>query len=207
MSKIAKFWLPKSIFYVKDYLNLPILLGAHFLLWNCFDNFDFYSTLFSKMMSIFWWLLLNWYHDLIFSIGLVIGLEHKWKACKMCESVQKKFGHTNILSRYALWYVCIKSACVCSAIIWTCRDKNREVSVSLNLPIQIIQASSPNFLHKIRVGFIKHKIHFVKCHWIEKTREIPWNCGKLFTLKSFTKKISQIFCKTFANFSGKLKKI
>ena len=37
------------------------------------------------------------------------------------------------------------------AIIWTCRDKNREVSVSLNLPIQIIQTGSPNFLHKSRV--------------------------------------------------------
>ena len=49
MSKIAKFWLSKSIFYVKNDLNLSIyfllkniILWAQFLLLTFFDNF--YST-------------------------------------------------------------------------------------------------------------------------------------------------------------------
>ena len=31
--------------------------------------------------------------DLKFFIGLVIGLEHKGRPCKMCNSVQQKLGH------------------------------------------------------------------------------------------------------------------
>ena len=31
-----------------------------------------------------------------FFIGLVIGLEHRRRSCKMCDSVRQKLGHTNV---------------------------------------------------------------------------------------------------------------
>ena len=55
LSKSAKIWLSKSIFYVKNHSNLSHFfslkntnLGAHFLLLTFFDNINF---LFSKMIS------------------------------------------------------------------------------------------------------------------------------------------------------------
>ena len=56
---MAKFWLSKSIFYVKKYPNISkkknslknMILGAHFLLLTFFENFNF------------WWLLLTWMQD------------------------------------------------------------------------------------------------------------------------------------------------
>ena len=41
-----------------------MILGAHFLLLTFFENFTFYTTLFSKMTSNFWQLLLNWMQGL-----------------------------------------------------------------------------------------------------------------------------------------------
>ena len=41
-----------------------MILGAHFLLLTFFENFNFQTTLFSKMTSNFWRLLLNWAQDL-----------------------------------------------------------------------------------------------------------------------------------------------
>ena len=61
LSKSAKIWLSKSIFYVKIIGIFPIFfslkntnLGAHFLLLIFFDNINFYIILFSEMMPNFW---------------------------------------------------------------------------------------------------------------------------------------------------------
>ena len=66
VSKSAKSWIPKSIFYFKNYSNISDFfswkktnLGAHFLLLTFFDNINFQITLFPKMMSNFWHLPTN----------------------------------------------------------------------------------------------------------------------------------------------------
>ena len=46
------------------------------------------------------WIAASKSRDQIFFIGLVIGLEHKGRPCKMCDSVRQKLGHPNK-------YVCI----------------------------------------------------------------------------------------------------
>ena len=60
LMKSAYFWLSKSICYVKNYPNLykkfslkNIILGADFLLLMFFENLNFQSTLFSKIMPLF----------------------------------------------------------------------------------------------------------------------------------------------------------
>ena len=59
---------------------------------DSFDNFNFYSTLFSKMKAVFW---RNLNKCTQYLKGLVIDLEHKGRPCKMCDSVRQKLGHTN----------------------------------------------------------------------------------------------------------------
>jgi hypothetical protein len=67
LSKSAKIWLSKSIFYVKNHQNLSEFffnwritnLGAHFLLLTFFDNINFLVTLFSIMMPNFWQLAIT----------------------------------------------------------------------------------------------------------------------------------------------------
>ena len=61
VSKSAKIWLSKSIFYIKNHPNLSDFfslknknLEAHYMLLTFFDNINFYITLFSKMMPKFW---------------------------------------------------------------------------------------------------------------------------------------------------------
>ena len=52
-----------------------------------FENFQFYSTTFSKMMSIFGRFLCKSKQDLFFySIIVVISFGHKGWSCKMCQS-------------------------------------------------------------------------------------------------------------------------
>ena len=60
VSKSAKSWIPKSIFYFKNHSNISDFfswkktnLGAHFLLLTFFDNINFQITLFSKIMLNF----------------------------------------------------------------------------------------------------------------------------------------------------------
>ena len=61
-SKSAKIVLSKSIFYVKKHLNLSdlffsfknISLEEGFLLLSFFENFNFWTSLFSKMVPNFW---------------------------------------------------------------------------------------------------------------------------------------------------------
>ena len=73
---------------------------GHFLLLTFFDNFNFLSTLFSKMEVVFWQNLHKCTQDLKNFIRQVIVLEHKWRPCKMCDSVRQKLGHTR---KRALW--------------------------------------------------------------------------------------------------------
>ena len=58
-----KIWRQKLIFLFFFSLK-NLILGAHLLLLTFFGNFNFWTTLFSKMMSNFWRLLLNWTQDL-----------------------------------------------------------------------------------------------------------------------------------------------
>ena len=58
-----------------------MILGAHFLLLKFFENFNFSTTLFPKMTSIFWWLLLNWAQDLKSGWLLVLGLKEGLVKC------------------------------------------------------------------------------------------------------------------------------
>ena len=63
------------------------------------DNtkFGFYTTLFSKVMSSFWWLLLNWTQDWKFFLkGLVIAFGLKGMPDRMCDIVRSKWGHTKL---------------------------------------------------------------------------------------------------------------
>ena len=56
VSKGVKIQLSKSIFQVKNHQNLSQFffhLGAYFLLLTFFENFNFKSTLFTKIMPIF----------------------------------------------------------------------------------------------------------------------------------------------------------
>ena len=64
LSNMAKFWLSKSIFYVKNYPNLSKKIFIMIFVIDIFFNFSFQTTLFSKMTSNFWQRLLNWTHDL-----------------------------------------------------------------------------------------------------------------------------------------------
>ena len=63
-----------------------MILGAHFLLLTFFENFQ--TTLFPKMTSNFWQLLLNWAQDLqnflrgwLLALGLKKGLVEYATAC------------------------------------------------------------------------------------------------------------------------------
>ena len=87
MSKIAKFWLSRSkiIWIFLNFFSLKnIILGAHFLLLTFLENFNFQTTLFSKMTSNFWRHLLNWTQDLknfLRAWLLVLGLKEYLVAC------------------------------------------------------------------------------------------------------------------------------
>ena len=59
MSKIIRSFLIFFFFSLKN-----MILGAHLLLLTFFENFNFWTTLFPKMTSNFWRLLLNWVQDL-----------------------------------------------------------------------------------------------------------------------------------------------
>ena len=48
MSKII--WIFPQFFFSLNNINL----GTHFLFLTFFDNFNFYSTLFSEMEAVFW---------------------------------------------------------------------------------------------------------------------------------------------------------
>ena len=85
---IAKFSLSRSIFCVTNYPNLSDFFfieeyqfSSTFLLLTFYAKFNFYSTLFSKVMSNFQRLLLNF-------IALVIGHKHKGRV--------QNLGHTNV---------------------------------------------------------------------------------------------------------------
>ena len=66
LSKSAKIWLSKSIFYVKNHPNVSqfffslknTILGAHFLLLIFFDKINF-NFLITKMMPYIWQLTIN----------------------------------------------------------------------------------------------------------------------------------------------------
>ena len=69
--KNGKILTSKSIFYVKYYPNLSIFFFIEeydfrgtLMLFTFFENFNFFTTLFPKMTSNFWQLLLNWAQDL-----------------------------------------------------------------------------------------------------------------------------------------------
>ena len=64
-----------------------MILGAHFLLLTFFENFNFWTTLFSKMKSNF-----NDFYSTDRKIqnffrGLVVGFGPKGRPGKMCDSV------------------------------------------------------------------------------------------------------------------------
>ena len=87
-----------------SFQNMPIT--KHLLLnWYCSMKiffgkirmiFDIETWLWKSKFCKFWQHLLNWTHDLIFFIGLVIGLEHKGSPCKLCDCLSQKLGHTNL---------------------------------------------------------------------------------------------------------------
>ena len=58
-------------------------------------TFDIENWLWKSKFCNFWQSLLNWTQDLNF-IGLVIGLEHKGRPCKMCDCVRQKLGYTKV---------------------------------------------------------------------------------------------------------------
>ena len=76
MSKMIQIFL--TFFSLKNFI-----LGAHILLLTFFENFNFWTTLFSKMKSNFWRLLLNWRQDLKTFLGwlLVLGLKECLVEC------------------------------------------------------------------------------------------------------------------------------
>ena len=95
MSKSAKIWLSKWIFYVKNHSNLSefysqwILfinqitasIGAHFLLKSFFDKFNFWTTLFFKIMPNFWIHKVEWFPLSMLIFGQKILLFRTQTAC------------------------------------------------------------------------------------------------------------------------------
>ena len=71
-----------------------------FFFWKIQIIFDKENWLWKSKFCNFWPCLLNWTQDLDFFIGLVIGLEHIGRPCKMCDSVWQKLGHANVLKRH-----------------------------------------------------------------------------------------------------------
>ena len=78
--------------------------------------FDIENWLWKSKFCNFWQRLLNWTQDLNIFIELVIGLEHKGRPCKMCDSVQQKLGHTKAArgrsnkSQFPIWRCCFTKA-------------------------------------------------------------------------------------------------
>ena len=90
LSKSAKIWLSKSIFYVKNHPNFSHFfsskntnLGAHFLLLRFFENINF--LIITEMVPYFWQLAfypklkIKW-----FPLGMLILLQKSFKFCTPC---------------------------------------------------------------------------------------------------------------------------
>ena len=87
------------------------------------------------MMSNFYQLLLNLSQDLNFFIGLVIGLEHKGRACKMCESVWQKLGHTSKLATCNILNVQINEYWECCVDCWGLAKLSIFILICVCLPL------------------------------------------------------------------------
>ena len=85
MSKKTKFWLSKLVFYVNNDPNLSIfllkniILGAHFLLWIFFENFNSKQLYFLKWRPIFGDLYSTNLKTWKLISGLVVGFGPKWR--------------------------------------------------------------------------------------------------------------------------------
>ena len=101
-SKIIQILLKKI--FIEEYQ-----FKANFLLLTFFTTSIFKALYFLKW-GPFWRNLQKCTQDLKFFIGLVIVLEHKWRPCKMCDSVRQKLGHTKVFGKVNYTIAMIKGS-------------------------------------------------------------------------------------------------